>query len=63
MAEVAIYGAALTAARVAAHFAAADLATGRPVYKANGTFDITLGSAVGDPASTALILASVRKAY
>jgi hypothetical protein len=50
--ECAVYPAVLTAARVTAHFNAADARTTRPVYKQAGQFDITLGS--GSPVSADL---------
>ncbi len=63
LAELAVYGTALSAARVAAHFAAADATSSRPVFSAAGGL---AGAAGGDPTSTGLlqkILQSVRKTY
>jgi hypothetical protein len=63
LAECAIYSTKLSAARVTAHFVAADNTAGRPIYRANGTFDISGGTATSDPTSLASILASVRKVF
>jgi hypothetical protein len=61
--EVAYYDYALNGTQVSAHFAAADTSTLRPIYKASGTWSVTLGSSTLSAADIALILASVRKAY
>lgn len=71
MSEVAIYNYALSAARVAAHYAAADQKTGRPAFR--GFSPISQGGAIQNvasqssvdaaQASIASVLASVRKTY
>lgn len=64
LAECAIYSSALSLARVAAHFAAADTVSLRPVWRANGTFDITgSGGATSDVVDLTSVLKSVRKVY
>jgi Concanavalin A-like lectin/glucanases superfamily len=50
--EVAFYSTALSAGRVAAHFAAVDNIASRPVWHANGTFDITGGGGASSDSTT-----------
>jgi Concanavalin A-like lectin/glucanases superfamily len=50
IAEAAFYQTALSAARIAAHFAAADNVASRPVYLANGIFTLSSGALVTDNA-------------
>lgn len=63
IAECAVYGTALAAGRVTAHFVAADQVATRPVFRANGTFSTTSGTVILLPDQAAAILASVRKTY
>jgi hypothetical protein len=63
--EVAFYAAALTAARIAAHDAAVDQRTQRPIYTQFGgaSYPSSTPSPAPTSADTALILSSVRKTY
>lgn len=62
--EAAIYGTALSAARVAAHAAAADNTASRPVFNANGIFNITsTGQALADSAQITTIVEGVDRTF
>lgn len=63
LSEAAIYGSVLSAARVTAHFAAADNVSSKPVYAVNGVFNPGPGTTSLDSANIASILASVRKTF
>lgn len=63
LAECAIYPTALAAGRVTAHFVAADNILTRPVFKANGTFDVTTGLATGDTSNILAIQKDVVTTY
>lgn len=63
IAECATYGVELSAARVAAHFAAADTIATRPVYKALGSTSVITGISDLSATDIAAILAAVRRTY
>jgi hypothetical protein len=63
LAECAVYPVALAAGRVTAHFAAADLTAGRPVFRGGGSFDVSLGTGTFDSSILPRILADVEKVY
>jgi len=62
IAEAAQYATALSAARIAAHFAAWEV-TAFPVYTGAGAVDITTGGITPDPAQLAALVAYVSRAY
>jgi len=61
--EVAYYNYALSAAQVAAHFAAVDAATTTPVYKPFGSADAVTGSPTFTSDVSALLLSDVRRTF
>jgi hypothetical protein len=61
IAECAIYNAELTAGQVTTHFVAADNTASRPVYRAEGTWNITTGQSVTTPEKVDALVADVTK--
>ena len=61
IAEVAVFPAALTPARISAHYLAADTIASRPVYRNSGTWSVTTGSAQTVPEAINVLLGDVTK--